>query len=219
MSIGGFPSHIKEIKVYKHEKAAGHTGAVAFLLGNLLSSIPYLFLISISCSPVIYFLLGLRSDFSLFMYFVMDMFMCLLINEGMLMVLASISQKAFKGIMIMAFLQGIMMLVAGYFRLRDELPRPIWKYPLSYLAFHTYAIEGLLENEYIGLSFPVGQIGLLSGGQALRDSYNISTTRNSKWLNLLVLAVIAVGYRFILFLSLRMGKVRKSRPHKHHGEN
>jgi len=110
-------------------------------------------------------------------------------------------------------------LVAGYFRLRDELPRPIWKYPLSYLAFHTYAIEGLLENEYIGLSFPVGQIGLLSGGQALRDSYNISTTRNSKWLNLLVLAVIAVGYRFILFLSLRMGKVRKSRSYRCHGEN
>lgn len=219
MSIGGFPSHIKEIKVYKHEKSAGHTGAVTFLLGNLFSSIPYLFLISISCSAVIYFLLGLRTDFSLFMYFVMNIFMCVLINEGMLMVLASISQKAFKGIMIMVFLQGIMMLVAGYFRLRDELPRPIWKYPLSYLAFHTYAIEGLLENEYIGLSFPVGQIGLLSGGQALRDSYNISTTRNSKWLNLLVLAVIAVGYRFILFLSLKMGKVGKSRPYRRHGEN
>lgn len=219
MSIGGYPSHIKEIKVYKHENAAGHSGAVAFLLGNLLSSIPYLFLISISCSAAIYFLLGLRTDFSLFMYFVMNIFMCLLINEGMLMVLASISQKAFKGIMIMVFLQGIMMLVAGYFRLRDELPRPIWRYPLSYLAFHTYAIEGLLENEYIGLSFPVGQIGLLSGGQALRDSYNISTARNSKWLNLLVLAIIAVGYRFILFLSLIMGKVGKSRPYRRHGAN
>ena len=31
------------------------------------------------------------------MCFVMNIFMCLLVNEDMLMVLASISQKAFKG--------------------------------------------------------------------------------------------------------------------------
>ncbi|KAH9317186.1 hypothetical protein KI387_018955, partial [Taxus chinensis] len=129
------------VRVYSHEKDARHTGLVSFLLGNILSSLPFLFLISVLCSIVIYFLLGLRSDFSLFMYFVINFFVCLLINEGLLMVFASFSPNVFKGILTMVFLQIIMMLVAGYFRLKDELPRPVWKYPLSYLVFHTYAIE------------------------------------------------------------------------------
>ncbi|GLJ55915.1 hypothetical protein SUGI_1200450 [Cryptomeria japonica] len=219
LSIGGFPSHIKEIKVYSHEKAARHTGLIPFLLGNLLSSIPFLFLISSLCSVVIYFLLGLRSDFSLFMYFVLNFFVCLLINEGMLMILASFSPNVFKGMLTMVFLQIIMMLVAGYFRLRDELPRAVWKYPLSYLVFHTYAIEGLLENEYVGVSFAVGQIGSISGEKALRDSYDISSSRNAKWINLLILVIIALGYRLILFLSLYMGEKCRSWPYRSYREN
>jgi hypothetical protein len=34
-----------------------------------------------------------------------------------------------------------MMLVAGYFRIRDALPQFLWKYPLSYVAFHTYCVQ------------------------------------------------------------------------------
>ncbi|KAH9301784.1 hypothetical protein KI387_013367, partial [Taxus chinensis] len=190
------------LQVFMHEKSNRHTGAFVFSLGNLFASIPFLFLIALSCSLVIYFLLGMRSAFGLFMYFMLNFFMCLLINEGLLMVVASMLPQLFKGIITVVFLQGIMTLVAGYFRLRDELPRPVWKYPISYLAFHTYAIEGLLENEYTGTSFAVGQIGSIPGDQAVHDSYNISSSRNGKWLNLLILAVIAVGYRIILFLSL-----------------
>lgn len=210
LSIGGFPAHIKEIKVYTHEKSNRHSGAFVFSFGNLFASIPFLFLISLSCSLVIYFILGMRSAFSLFMYFMLNFFMCLLINEGLLMVIASILPEVFEGILTMVFLQGIMMLVAGYFRLRDELPKPVWKYPVSYLAFHTYAIEGLLENEYTGTSFAVGQVISIPGDQAIRDSYRISSSKNAKWLNLLILAVIAVGYRIILFLSLHFELRRKA---------
>ncbi|XP_057817283.1 ABC transporter G family member 3 isoform X2 [Cryptomeria japonica] len=166
MSIGGFPAHIREIKVFMHEKSNRHTGAFVFSLGNL--------------------------------------FACLQ------MVVASVLPQLFKGIITIVFLQGIMMLAAGYFRLREELPRPVWKYPLSYLAFHTYAIEGLLENEYTGTSFAVGQIRSIPGDQAVHDSYNISSSRNAKWLNLLILAVIAIGYRIILFFSLHFEVRRKA---------
>lgn len=219
MSISGFLVHIKEIKVFTHEKSNRHSGAFVFSLGNLFASIPFLFLVSLSCSLVIYFILGMRSAFSLFMYFMLNFFMCLLINEGLLMVIASILPEIFGGILTMVFLQGIMMLVAGYFRLRDELPKPVWKYPVSYLAFHTYAIEGLLENEYTGTSFAVGQVISIPGDQALRDSYKISSSRNAKWLNLLILAVIAVGYRIILFLSLHFELRRKVLSIRCHRQN
>lgn len=184
-----------------------------------------------------------------------------------------------------------MMLSAGYFRLRSALPGPVWTYPLSYIAFHTYAIQaslslmlfyfilpsavsgfrshllqdfestichelpynsnlnswifgrkqffwsafnymlvnlipscllngsldlwtvfvyqGLLENEYIGTSFAVGQVRSISGYQALRSAYDISPNSNSKWGNLLVLFLMAVGYRILVFVLLRF-RVRKN---------
>ncbi|KAH8510087.1 hypothetical protein H0E87_007859 [Populus deltoides] len=38
----------------------------------------------------------------------------------------------------------VMMLSAGYFRIRSALPGPVWTYPVSYIAFHTYSIQASL---------------------------------------------------------------------------
>ncbi|KAH8510086.1 hypothetical protein H0E87_007859 [Populus deltoides] len=96
----------------------------------------------------------------------------------------------------------VMMLSAGYFRIRSALPGPVWTYPVSYIAFHTYSIQGLLENEYLRTSFAVGQVRTISGLQALRSAYDISPDRNSKWENLLVLFLMAIGYRILVFVVL-----------------
>lgn len=37
--------------------------------------------------------------------------------------------------------QVVMMLSAGYFRIRNALPKPVWTYPISYIAFHTYSLQ------------------------------------------------------------------------------
>ncbi|KAK6936085.1 ABC transporter-like, ATP-binding domain [Dillenia turbinata] len=204
LSIAGVPAHVKEVKIYACEESNQHSGALVFLLGHLLASIPFLFLIAISSSLVLYFLIGLQDEFSLLMYFVLNFFMCLLVNEGILLVVASIWQDVFWSILTMV----VMMLSAGYFRIRNDLPRPVWMCPLSYIAFHTYAIQGMLENEYLGTSFAVGQVRSISGFQAVRSTYDISEDSNSKWENLLVLFLMAVGYRILAFalLYFRVGK-------------
>lgn len=63
-------------------------------------------------------------------------------------------------------------------------------------------VQGLLENEYLGTSFAVGQVRTISGFQALRSVYEISVDNSSKWENLLVLFLMAVGYRIFVFLLL-----------------
>lgn len=62
--------------------------------------------------------------------------------------------------------------------------------------------QGLLENEYIGSSFAVGQVRTLSGYQALRNVYDVSDDSNAKWENLLVLFIMAVAYRILVFILL-----------------
>lgn len=208
LSIAGVPAHIKEIKIFICEESNQHSGEFVFLIGNLLASIPFLFLISISSSLVFYFLIGLQDEFSLLMYFVLNFFMCLLVNEGLMLAVTSIWLDVFWTILTLVFIQVVMMLSAGYFRIRNALPRPVWMYPLSYITFHTYSIQGLLENEYIGTSFAVGQVRTITGYQALRSAYDISADGNSKWGNLLVLFLMAAAYRFLVFVMLhfRVGR-------------
>lgn len=127
---------------------------------------------SISSSLVFYFMVGLRDDFSLLMYFVLNFFMCLLVNEGLMLFIACIWRDVywttltlislhvsfclFKlmfiasgfdlfSYLLCASLQVIMMLAAGHFRIRNALPKPIWTYPLAYISFHTYSIEVYLH--------------------------------------------------------------------------
>ncbi|KAJ6927926.1 ABC transporter G family member 3 [Populus alba x Populus x berolinensis] len=206
LSIAGVPALLKEIKIFACEESNRHSGALVFLLGQLISSIPFLFLISISSSLVFYFLIGLQDGFSLLMYFVLNFFACLLVNEGLMLLITSLWQHVFWSVLTMVFIHVAMMLSAGYFRIRSALPGPVWTYPVSYIAFHTYSIQasllGLLENEYLRTSFAVGQVRTISGLQALRSAYDISPDSNSKWENLLVLFLMAIGYRILVFVVL-----------------
>jgi hypothetical protein len=87
------------LQIYASEESNQHSGAFVFLLGQLLSSIPFLFLISISSSLVFYFLIGLQDEFSLLMYFVLNFFMCLLVNEGLMLLVVSLWQDVFWSIL------------------------------------------------------------------------------------------------------------------------
>ncbi|KAG1354955.1 ABC transporter G family member 3 [Cocos nucifera] len=170
LSIGTIFSNIghslSSVMIYSYEQSNQHSGAIVFLLGHLFASIPFLFLISISSTLVFYFLVGLRGEFSLLMYFVLNIFMCLLANEALMMIVAYIWLETFECTLTLVF------------------------------------VHGLLENEYIGTSFAVGQVRAISGVQAVRGSYSISSSRNAKWTNLLVLFLMAVGYRVLLFALL-----------------
>ncbi|KAL3618516.1 ATP-binding cassette sub- G member 3 [Castilleja foliolosa] len=208
LSIAGVPAQLNEIKIYSCEEANQHSGTLVFLIGQLLSSIPFLLLLSVSSSLVFYFLVGLRDEFSLLMYFVLNFFMCLLVNEGLVMLVASICGNIFWSILFLLTIHMVMMLSAGYFRIRSALPRPVWMYPVSYITFHTYSIQGLLENEFIGTSYAVGQVRSISGYQALQNAYDISADSNSKWGNLLILFLMAFGYRALVFILLQF-RVRK----------
>nr|KAJ0198817.1 hypothetical protein LSAT_V11C600315920 [Lactuca sativa] len=204
LSVVGVPMQLKEVKVYACEDSNGHSGGFVFLMGQLLASIPFLFLISISSSLVFYFLVELRSEFSHLMYFVLNFFMCLLVNEGLMLVVVTILQDTFSSISTLVFIHIVMMLSAGYFRIRSALPRLVWMYPLSYITFHTFSIQGILENEYSGVSFAVGEMRTVSGYQALENVYDVSPNEHSKWKNLYILSFMAICYRVLVFLLLHI---------------
>ncbi|KAI3822813.1 hypothetical protein L1987_10411 [Smallanthus sonchifolius] len=206
LSIFGVPAQLKEVKVYACEDSNKHSGGFVFLTGLFLASIPFLFLISIASSLVFYFFIRLRIEFNCLIYFVVNFFICLLVNEGLVLVVVTILQDIFWSTVILVFMHVMMMLSAGYFRIRSALPGPVWMYPMSYIAFHTYMIQGILENEYSGILFTVGEVRTISGYEALENVYDVPPNYHSKWKNLMILSLMALGFRVLVFLLLQKKK-------------
>ncbi|XP_026388149.1 ABC transporter G family member 11-like isoform X1 [Papaver somniferum] len=212
MAIGGFPSFVEDMKIFGRERLNGHYGVAAFVVGNTLSSIPYLLMISVIPGALAYYLVGLHKGYEHFLFFVLLLFVCMVLVESLMMIVASVVPDFLMGIITGAGIQGVMMLNAGFFRVPNDLPDPFWRYPMYYIAFHRYAVEGFYKNEFQGLQFPNNQIGgslTISGEEVLKNIWQIPTCY-SKWLDLVVLFGMVVLYRLIFFSIIKLSEKMKS---------
>lgn len=177
-------------QIFGRERLNGHYGVAAFVISNSVSSAPYLLIISLIPGAISYFLVGLQKDFDRFAYFALLLFVCMMLVESLMMIVASIVPDFLMGIITGAGVIGVMMLDGGFFRLPDDLPKPVWKYPLFYIAYHRYANQGFYKNEFQGLTFPNNQAGgppTISGKEVL-DSFWQVDLGHSKWVDLLFCA-------------------------------
>lgn len=203
MAIGGFPSFVEDMKIFGRERLNGHYGVSSFVIANTVSATPYLALISVVPGAMAYYLTGLQSSFGHFAYFALVLFMTMMLVEGLMMIVASAVPDFLMGIITGAGIQGVMMLNGGFFRLPRDLPKPVWRYPMYYVAFHKYANQGFYKNEFMGLTFPNNQVGgaaTITGGEILRDYWQVEMGY-SKWVDLAILCGMVVLYR-VLFLVI-----------------
>ncbi|KAM0871200.1 hypothetical protein ACQ4PT_039573 [Festuca glaucescens] len=219
MAIGGFPSFVEDIKVFKRERMSGHYGVAEFVISNTLSATPYLALIAVIPGAMLYYLTGLTKGTDHFAYFVITLCMCTLLVESIMMIIAALVPDFLMGIIVGAGVQGVLMLNGGFFRLPHELPKPVWKYPFYYISFHKYAVQGLYKNEFMGLTFPSDQLvqanTTISGIQVLQEKLEVEMGY-SKWVDILILFGMMVIYRMIFFAVVKIGeevrpKMRKMR--------
>ncbi|KAJ4952127.1 hypothetical protein NE237_028959 [Protea cynaroides] len=217
MSIAGFPSIVEDMKIFGRERLNGHYGVGAFVISNTLASIPYAFLNSLVPGTIAYYLAGFQKEFGHFLYFILLLFVCLMLVESLMLVVASIVQNFLLGIIVGAGIQGLMMLNDGFVRLPSDLPRPLWRYPMYYISFHKYANQGFYKNEFQGLTFPNNQLGgpaTLTGEEILKNLWEVKMDY-SKWVDLTILFGMMGLYRLMFFLvvkSIEMVKVHRHVP-------
>lgn len=129
--------------------------------------------------------------------------MCMMLVESLMMIVASLVPDFLMGIITGAGIQGVMMLNGGFFRLPNDLPKPFWRYPMYYVAFHKYANQGFYKNEFEGLRFPndlAGGSATITGEEVLRSFWQVEMGY-SKWVDLAVLIGMVVVYR-LMFLGI-----------------
>uniref|UniRef100_A0A2N9J3R8 Leucine-rich repeat-containing N-terminal plant-type domain-containing protein n=1 Tax=Fagus sylvatica TaxID=28930 RepID=A0A2N9J3R8_FAGSY len=123
--------------------------------------------------------------------------------SSLMMIVASIVPDFLMGIITGAGIQGVMMFNGGFFRLPDDLPKPFWKYPMYYTAFHKYTNQGFYKNEFEGLTFPNNQVSgppTITGEEILRNIWQVEMGY-SKWIDLAILFGMVVLYR-LMFLGI-----------------
>ncbi|KAK4765866.1 hypothetical protein SAY87_007508 [Trapa incisa] len=206
MSIGGFPSFVEDMKVFQRERLNGHYGVTAFVIGNTISSMPFLMLISLISATLCYYMVKLHPGFSHYVFFVLCLYASLTVVESLMMAIASVVPNFLMGIIIGAGIQGIFMLVSGYFRLTKDIPKPFWRYPMSYISFHFWTLQGQYQNDFMGLEFDGQLPGMrLTGEFLLENVFQVDMDR-SKWTNLSVLFSMILFYRLVFFTMIKVSE-------------
>uniref|UniRef100_A0A0E0LJE9 ABC transporter domain-containing protein n=2 Tax=Oryza punctata TaxID=4537 RepID=A0A0E0LJE9_ORYPU len=212
MAIGGFPSFVEDMKIFRKERMSGHYGATEFVISNTLSSIPYLGLISIIPGAIAYYLTGLQRGIDHFIYFAAVLWACTMLVEGLMMIVAAIVPDFLLGIITGSGVQGVLMLNAGFFRLPSDLPKPVWKYPTYFISYHKYATQGLYKNELLGLAFEdIGGGGLTISGEYILKNYLQVELSYSKWVDLAILVAMIIIYRVLFLVIIKISEIVKPR--------
>ncbi|CAN1263961.1 ABC transporter G family member 15 [Linum perenne] len=205
MSIGGFPSFIEEMKVFHEERLNRHYGVGVYILSNFLSSFPYLTLMSFSTASITYFMVKPRSCFSCFVFICLDLLSSIATVESCMMTIASLVPNYLMGIVIGAGYIGILMMTSGFFRFLPDLPKVLWRYPISYINFAVWGLQGSYKNDMIGMEFEP----LLPGGPKLKGEEFLTTVLGvnldySKWWDLAAVVAILVAFRLLFYGILKL---------------
>ncbi|WJX52524.1 hypothetical protein P8452_38628 [Trifolium repens] len=207
--VGGFSPLIEEMKVFERERLNGHYGIAAFLIGNILSAIPYMLMISLTSGVIICYLSGLHKGLEHYLYFASILFAIMMWVESLMMVVGSIFPNFVMGVIIAGGVEGLAILTGGFYRLPNDLPKPLWKYPCYYISFLTYALQGSFKNEFEGLTFAGYHDGTISGRDLLTKTWHVQMG-HSKWVDLAIMFGMIIVYR-VLFLVISKVK-EKSKP-------
>ncbi|KAL1803073.1 hypothetical protein DCAR_0934747 [Daucus carota subsp. sativus] len=205
MSIGGFPSFIEEMKIFGRERLSGHYGVGVFTISNFMASFPFLAVMSLGTVTITYNMVGFQPGFTHFLYAYLDLFISIAVVESYMMIVASLVPNFLMGIIAGAGLIGIMMMDAGFFRLMPDLPEIFWQYPVSYINYMAWALQGAFKNDMIGLEFEPREPGepKLKGEYILKTMLGVSL-KHSKWWDLAVVGGMLIFSRLLFFVILKL---------------
>lgn len=157
MSVSGIPAFLEERFIFIREYTNGYYGVGPYVLSNTFVLLPFLFVIAIVYSGIMYGMVGLRSGAGPFFLFVTYLWLALIVAETMTILIASAFPVFVAALALTAFANGLFMVVQGYFIRKSNIPGYwIWAH---YIDYQKYSFEGMAFNDFSGLTFQCQQNG------------------------------------------------------------
>ncbi|TKW03352.1 hypothetical protein SEVIR_7G018200v4 [Setaria viridis] len=129
---------------------------------------------------------------------------------GLNCIIPAIVPDFLLGIVIGSGIQALLLLGCGFFRLPNDLPKLVWKYPMYFISYHKYGIQGLYKNEFQGLTFEdqLNRNGVLSGGDNILKNYLQVEIGYSKWVDLAIMCAMVIIYRAMFLATIKLTEIR-----------
>ncbi|CAI9289472.1 unnamed protein product [Lactuca saligna] len=205
MSIGSFPSFIEDMKIFTRERLNGYYGVGVFILANFLSSFPFLVAVSLVTGTITWNMVKFNHGFSRYAFYCLNLFGSIAVIESCMMIVAALVPNFLFGLVVGAGVLGVMMMTSGFFRQLPDLPKPFWRYPVSYINYGSWAIQGGYKNDLLNLEFDGLSPGdpKTTGREVITKLFRMPLT-HSKWWDLFAIYALLVSYRLTFFLVLKL---------------
>ncbi|XP_002529514.3 ABC transporter G family member 15 [Ricinus communis] len=204
LCVGGLPSITDEWKVLHYERLNGHYGEGVFVMSNFLATFPFMAITAVSSGSIIYFMVKFHMGISILCHFCVNTFCCICIMESIAMIVAFLLPNFLMGVGASAGVIVFLTIPAGLYRQLSYLPKFFWRYPMSYISFTTWSVQGQFKNDMIGLEFDpmVPGDSKLRGEEVLQKYYGIDL-KWSKWWDLGAVLFLSLCHRVFFFMVLK----------------
>ncbi|KAL3421408.1 ABC transporter [Phlyctema vagabunda] len=214
MAVAYVPSFLEDRATFIKERANGLYGATAFMISNFIIGLPYLFLIAVLFSCIVYFLTNLQPTARAFFMWIMWLFLDLLAAESLVVLISSIFPVFVISLALTAFANGLWMSVGGFLVPRTIL-NVFWRYVFHYIDYQSYVFQGMMVNEFEHRTYRCGegcscmyQTELASecriSGTGVLDQYGYKTDQKGQWIGILLAIIIC--YRILGWVALAIRK-------------
>lgn len=215
MAVAYIPAYLEDYFSYIKERRNGMYGPLPFLLSNILVSVPFLYLISITFSLITYFMVNFRHSATGFFQYSMWLFLDLLAAESLVVLISTLVPLFVAALAITAFANGLWMSVGGFLVAQDVL-NVFWYYTFYQIDYQRYVFDGLMRNEFLFRAYDCGpgcDCSIASSlapqcqiaGEAVLDQYGLSGSFNPG-VYVAILLAITIVMRMITYVILRLKK-------------
>ena len=198
MSISVLPMYLEERNIFIRERGNSSYSVASYIIAHTVFEAPFIFLLSLCCSLLVYWLVGFVASGTNFFIFVANLFIGLMVAESIMMLIAACIPYFIVGIAVGAFTFGAFMCVMGYFIAFSQIGW-WWKW-MRYIAVHYYNFSTFMTNQYWGrtysaycpdpTAFPC--YSTAQSGTAIVQYYDLE---DRIWLNFVVQLAMIVIFR------------------------
>lgn len=199
MKVSQLPGYAEQREVFIRERLNGYFRVSMFSLAQFAASIPFTLVTTLFAAIAVYFLVGFKLTAEAFFYFTTAFMLCLMVAEGIVVMISSIIPQYIVGLALAAGLFGWFMLLCGFFLPFSGLPIG-WQWAY-WISFETFGFRSMLYNEFSGQTFSQPAPAPSIAGSFFLQHFKADT--DNRGIDLIILLSMAIIYRFFSYVALR----------------
>lgn len=208
-SLEILPAFIRERIIFEREYGSQTYRLSSYLVSQFLVHLPFLAILALTYGTPAYWLVGVNPQFHAFVYWILVLFGCFICAQSIIIIVAVLAPDAQLGNSVATAVMAMLLFFCGFFLRPDDIPAYwIW---FHYLTPFKYAFEGLMVSNF-NYDIPCDDLEAYEQryepGRCTEepdeylDRFDIAI--DNAWLNLLIVACFAIGFRGIAYFLLHM---------------